>query len=189
MALFVTMGMWSNTRGQEFGDFGNFAIPGVDAGEPVEFSASFEVNEGKREGVLQVTATLSDPWYIYSITQQPGGPIKTEIEIKGDQCKLTGPFQSNKPPKVVKSVAFGDLPIEEHFGSVTWTAPIQLAEGVDAQALKLVIVINGQTCIENGSCKPISDEEVEVSLRDLLGRLLRRKKALIAMQIVMSLGR
>lgn len=168
LALFLTSGMWSSIRGQEFGDFGNFAIPGVDSGEPVEFSASFEINEGKKDGVLQVSATLSDPWYIYSVTQQPGGPIKTEIEIKGDQCKLAGPFQSDKPPKVVKSIAFGELPIEEHFGKVTWTAPIELAEGVEPQSLKLVIVINGQTCIENGSCKPINDEEVEVSFKGFI---------------------
>lgn len=162
-ALLLVSGITRNVNSQDFGDFGNFAIPGADSGEPVEFAASFEVTEGTRDGVLKVTATLSDPWYIYSVTQQPGGPLKTEIEVKGDQCKLTGPFQSDKAPKVVTSEVFKGIPIEEHFGKVTWTAPIQLAEGVDAKSLKLVVVINGQTCIENGSCKPISDEEVEAS--------------------------
>jgi len=153
----------SSSRAQEFGDFGNFSFPGADTGEPVEFSASFEIKEGKRDGQLKVTAKLSDPWYIYSVTQPPGGPLKTEIELKGKEGKLVGPFQSDKSPKVVTSEVFKGIPIEEHFGSVTWTAPLELAEGVDPKSLKLLVVINGQTCIENGSCKPISDVEIEAT--------------------------
>jgi thiol:disulfide interchange protein len=146
---------------QDFGGFGDFSFGGADGGEPVEFAADFEITEGGREGKLRVKATLSPPWYIYSVTQPPGGPLKTEIELKGDQAKLTGPFQASKPPKIVKSEVFKGIPIEEHFGEVTWTAPIEIAEGVKAEDLKLTVSINGQTCIENGSCKPISDKEVE----------------------------
>lgn len=166
LALLLTMSWGERLRSQEFGGFGDFGFAGGGTGEPVEFTASFEVKEGERDGVLQVTATLSDPWYIYSVTQAPGGPIKTVIKIAGEECKLTGPFQSDVPPKVVvNKLAFGDLPLEEHFGKVTWTAPIQLAEGVDASKVKLTAIINGQTCLEDGSCKPISNKEVEVSFK------------------------
>jgi suppressor for copper-sensitivity B len=158
----------SSATSQEFGGFGGFGLPSGDSGEPVEFAASFDIAEGKRTGSLKVTATLSDPWYIYSVTQQAGGPLKTEIEIQGEQCKLTGPFQANQPPKVVTSEVFKGIPIEEHFGSVIWTAPIELSEGVDPATVKLVVVINGQTCIENGSCKPISDQEVEATFAGFL---------------------
>ena len=159
----LASGLCSSSKAQEFGDFGNFSFPGVDTGEPVEFSASFEIKEGTRDGQLKVTAQLADPWYIYSVTQPPGGPLKTEIELRGKEGKLSGPFQSDKEPKVVESEVFKGIPIEEHFGRVTWTAPLELAEGVDPKSLKLVVVINGQTCIENGSCKPISDVEVEAT--------------------------
>jgi thiol:disulfide interchange protein len=159
----LASGLCPILKAQEFGDFGNFSFPGADTGEPVEFSASYEIKEGSRDGLLKVTAKLSDPWYIYSVTQAPGGPLKTEIELKGKEGKLTGPFQSDKAPKVVTSDVFKGIPIEEHFGSVTWAAPLELAEGVDPKSLKLLVVINGQTCIENGSCKPISDVEVEAT--------------------------
>lgn len=155
-------GTVASTSAQEFGfgDLGSF--PGADAGEPVEFSAEFKINEGKRDGVLQISATLADPWYIYSVTQPPGGPLKTRIDLKSADAKVTGPFQSDKAPKIVKSEVFKGIPIEEHFEKVTWSAPIELAEGVDAEKVKLTVIVNGQTCIENGSCKPINDEEVAV---------------------------
>lgn len=162
LLMLLVSGLSASARAQEFGDIDTFGLGGSAAfGEPVEFSASYEVNEGDRNGVLKVTATMSDPWHIYSVTQADGGPLKTEIEAKGNQFKFTGPFQSDKPPKVTTSDQYKGISIEEHFEKVTWTAPIELAEGIDPNSTQLVVLINGQTCIEGGSCKPISDEEVE----------------------------
>ena len=77
-----------------------------------------------RPGRLSITATIEPGWHIYSITQPPGGPLATKIEVKPPQgVRIVGEFQASPPPDSNKEPAFDNLTVETHHGTVTWSAP------------------------------------------------------------------
>ncbi len=68
-------------------------------------------------------------------------------------------------PHVTEKVEGFDVPVEEHEGTVVWSAPIQIAAGIDPENLTISMVFNGQTCSvspsgEPGSCQLLSRVKV-----------------------------
>lgn len=116
--------------------------------ELVTVSASFTADKQSRTGQLSITADIAENWHIYSITQAKGGPVRTQIKLDGStQYKLAGDFKPSKPPKKhVDEKAYPGLTLEEHAGSVTWMAPIELAAGVDPGQLKISGKLFAQSC-------------------------------------------
>ncbi|MBC8350809.1 MAG: hypothetical protein H8E66_02405 [Planctomycetes bacterium] len=138
-------------------------IPGLGGplgGDKATFSAEFQVVEGTRNGRLSVTATMEPTWHVYSVTQLAGGPQRSVIKLaSADQAAITGEFKPDAAPHV-KKYEFFDVPVEEHDGVVVWTAPIQLANGIDPAATELQVKFNGQVCQDKGSCIPIANKPV-----------------------------
>jgi len=138
-------------------------IPGLGSssgGEKATFSAEYRITEGSREGQVSVTATMEPQWHVYSVTQLPGGPMVSVIKLASSaQAAITGEFTPDVPPHI-KQYEFFDVPVEEHDGTVTWTAPIQLAEGVDPTKTDLQLKFNGQVCQDEGACIPIANKAV-----------------------------
>ena len=66
-----------------------------------------------------------------SITQADGGPIRTEIKVKPSPDFKVGPFSAVDKPDVHPEPEFKNLPVEKHVGKVTWSAPLEIAAGVD----------------------------------------------------------
>ena len=135
---------------------------GVPQGDTVEFSGEFKLKKDSLKGVLQLTATVDPLWHVFSITQKNGGPTPSTIVVaESEQYKVTGKFVANKKPHVHEVEEF-DVPVEEHEGTVIWTAPIEVKEGVDPKSLTFKMVYNGQTCESKplGSCKLLTDIEV-----------------------------
>ncbi len=95
------------------------------AGDPssdLQVSGKIELTRDGTQGILYVTAELGPDWHIYSVTQKAGGPMRTQVLLEpSSQIELSGPFQPDKPPKV-RRLEFYDVPIEEHYGRVTWSA-------------------------------------------------------------------
>ena len=157
--------------GQVFSAFGQegsqpFNVKGLSAqviggpgasSHPVTIEGVLYVAPGSRTGELAISAEIEDGWHIYSITQPKGGPIRTQIKLpKSDQYKLTGEFKASPPPKShVDQLAWPGLPLEEHYDRVTWTAPIELAEGGDATQLEISGKVYAQACEK--SCLPPED--------------------------------
>ena len=105
----------------------------------VKASAVFTAPAGGKPAILYITAEMAPGWHIYSITQPPGGPIKSRIKLaaSGDY-KIAGDFKPIQPPEVHHyDDIWPGLPVEEHEGSVTWSAPIELAAGVDPAKLQI----------------------------------------------------
>jgi thiol:disulfide interchange protein len=130
--------------------------------KPAEFSASFTVERDSRRGTLSLTANVEPEWHIYSLTQKPGGTMPSKITpAASTNYKLLGAFQPDRLPSI-KQVAVYPVPIEEHEGSVTWTAPIELAEGVKPESLTIELQYDGQVCKEgdDGLCIPIFGEKL-----------------------------
>ncbi len=136
--------------------------PGV-AGGDVSLSGEYKMAKGGRDGKLTITATVDAGWHLYSITQLPGGPQKTEIHVAAsEQYTLQGEFLSTPAPEIKKYDVY-DVPVEEHSGSVTWTAPFRVSENADIENLSFDVKLDGQICQESGSCIPFSDREVPIA--------------------------
>ncbi len=135
--------------------------PGGD-GDKVKFSAAFTVNKATRRGTLMVTAKIEPSWHIYSLTQPAGGPQKSELKAtKSPDVSLLGIFQADRQPHVMPPGIF-KVNSEEHDGTVNWSVPIEVTEGVDAESLQIEVTYSGQVCKDGpgGMCIPIFGEKI-----------------------------
>lgn len=145
------------------GDFENLGLPtvGVDlaipptagGGETVSYAAEYQIEKGTQKGRLEVTASIIPGYHTYSTTQPPGGPLPTEIQIKDDFAKATGPFTPDQDPEIGMDDSWPGLQIEEHYGQVTWTAPIEFTKEIQPESTKLTIQVDGLACQD--SCVPV----------------------------------
>ena len=131
-------------------------LDGPQEDDPVRVSAMFAPAEDQRPAALVITASIDPGYHIYSTTQAPGGPGATVIRpSESADYTLLGQFAPTTLPKSHVDYEIWDgLTIEEHVESVTWVAPIQLAEGVDPSALVLSGEIELQAC-QATTCVPL----------------------------------
>jgi thiol:disulfide interchange protein len=120
-----------------------------EGGEPATVTASFRIVEGTQRGTLAVAASIDPGWHVYSLTQPVGGPRATKIKVaEAVEFKQLGPFQPDRPPHI--RPPGGDNPfqvnVEEHEERVTWTAPIELTEGVQPEELRIGVDVEIQVC-------------------------------------------
>ncbi len=121
----------------------------------ISVSARFTIDGSGRKGRLAITAEMAPGWHVYSLTQRPGGPQRTEIRLEpSGQFRLAGAFASDKPPEV-RQLEFFPVPVEEHHDRVTWSAPIEVSEGAKPQGLRIAGRLGGQVCQEAGVCIPL----------------------------------
>lgn len=150
------------SQGGLFDQGGSFRSP-LAAGESLTVSASFTVKpqqpgdvNAAGEGEILVTADIAPDWHVYSITQPPGGPIATAVNVDAaadGAYKIAGPFRPDAPPEKRTLAVYGNLPLETHHGKVTWRAPLTFAAGVDPTRLEIKGTLKAQPCTET-SCLP-----------------------------------
>jgi len=122
--------------------------------DEVVVSAQILPAEGKQPVRLSITATVKKGWHIYSITQGPGGGKPAEILLdRSKQAALAKNFAATPAPKRYFDDVFKAI-VETHEGTVVWTAPLKLADGVDPSKLKLTGKVDLQACDEN-ACIPL----------------------------------
>ncbi|HID74590.1 MAG TPA: hypothetical protein EYP56_01185 [Planctomycetaceae bacterium] len=137
--------------GGQAGALGGF---GQSAQPVVRIESQFTPPAGGQPGRLFITAVIQDNWHIYSLTQPPGGPVASKIELEPSPAyKLIGPFRAYPPPEKKVEPLFDNLVVEGHQGRVTWHAPIELAPGVRAASLRIRGRVRAQPCDPN-SCLP-----------------------------------
>jgi thiol:disulfide interchange protein len=160
-ALVTSGTSWGQVRlGDALGGGGPLAGLEGDSGlaDPVTLSAQFSAASGDRPAVLAITADIASGWHVYSLTQPPGGPTKTRIEVTpSPQFKLLGEFRSYPAPssRVDNDVWVG-LTIEEHDGQVIWYAPIELSPVVDPSTLSISGQVRMLACKD--SCIPVNKD-------------------------------
>jgi thiol:disulfide interchange protein len=131
-----------------------------------KLEAGFTSPGPDRAAQLFVSATLPPGANTYSITQRPGGVVRTTIKLDAAaEGPVIGEFVAVTPAEVkFDNDAYPGLPLEEHFGKVKWVAPIQFAPGVRPES----VVINGkvkmQLCDKNGCVQP-TDYPFSATLR------------------------
>ncbi len=136
-------------------DLSGFGVGQQSLGQLVHVSAQLVGTGQPGAGELQVTARIAAGYHIYSVTQKPGGPRATRIELTPNaQFTLAGSFQPDQPPQThVEQAIWPDLPLEEHTGTVTWSVPLRLATGTDLTQLVVQGKFDTQACREN--CVPL----------------------------------
>jgi len=153
--------------GERFGGgkTGGLGLGAKGAATAVSVSAQFIAPQDDKPARLFITAKIRSGWHIYSITQAPGGPLRTRIKLApSSDFRVTGDFQASPPPeKKTQPEAFKDVVVEEHHGTVTWHAPIEIASGVDPAKLKIEGAVSAQTCDAN-SCYPPENYAFTASL-------------------------
>lgn len=132
-----------------------FKGPGT---KPVKFTATFSPVPGKSRVQLRVTAMIAPRNHLYSVTQKPGGPLATKITLASSvKLKSAGAWTPDKKPTIKESDIF-DVPMEEHHGTVTWTAAFEIPAGVSVETLKLQVKILGQACTDDlASCVEVRE--------------------------------
>ena len=139
--------------------FPEFSLNGLGdtAQEPVEMSAQY-VTDGNGQGRLEVEVTLSPTWHIYSTTQKTGGPTRTKILITSPTTvKALGGFVPDHEASKSVSSIYNGLTVEEHEGTVIWSAPIQIPAGFEDP---ITVTVNGLICKSGGDnrCMPVEEE-------------------------------
>ncbi len=151
---------------ESFQTLPSFAAPaGNDLfGAKVEFSGSYQIEEGTRRGTLSIRAVVQPGWHVYSTTQPAGGPRPMEIAVvTSPDFQVVGDFVPDRDPQIHSEPVFPGVRIEQFSDEVTWTAPISLADSAQADALQIHVVMNGQACATSGACELIADEQVTAS--------------------------
>ncbi len=127
---------------EELGGLGG----GGGSGEPMTLSASFKLIEGTQKGEISITAEIADGWYCYSL-KQVRPPTASKIRLKKrDQLKSLGAFNPDHEPKIIEKDEVFGIRIEKHDTFVTWTAPFEFPEGVDAKKTNIDLIYTGQVC-------------------------------------------
>ncbi len=131
--------------------------------ESATVSAKFTTPTADRPATLMITAKIARGRHTYSLTQPPGGPQPTTIELQpSPNYRQLSSFRSQPAPKAHQEDlgAGTSIKVEEHEGQVTWYAPIELTAGVDPKALEIRGSVHMQVCQTHGICEPVNKDFV-----------------------------
>jgi thiol:disulfide interchange protein len=104
---------------------------------PLKPSDNFEV---------QVHARIKEGWHLYSLTQQPGGPVATRITLPANQpFKLTAAIKS--PPPLTDSDPNFGVDTQFYENSVTFKLPVAVSDSANiSEKERLRVNVFFQTC-------------------------------------------
>ncbi len=108
---------------------------------------------------LRLSATMRDGWYIYSLTQPPGGPFRSSIALPD-----AGPLRSDgdieaPPPESHDDANFG-IVTEIYRRAVTFGIPARLSGSPQDTAL---VLVRFQTCNDT-TCLPPRTDTVRLAM-------------------------
>ena len=130
----------------------------------VSLEGAFTASASGETGELIIAAKIEPGWHIYSITQQPGGPIATRIDVSPPPgVRLTGDFIPSIAPDEKIEPIFDNLKVETHHGTVIWRAPIGFDAGVDPSNVEIAGTVTVQAC-DADTCLPPRDVPFTASL-------------------------
>ena len=121
------------------------SLTSANSNDPVTIKAQFKVHPASNTGLIEVTAQIAKGWHIYSLNQ-PEGAIATKISLgEIEAATLAGKFTPDQAPKKVYEDVL-EFVLEEHFGTVTFTAPIRFTEQAKPADLKIPVRFFYQAC-------------------------------------------
>ena len=173
-AFFVCLfGLWtgqvSNGLAQDESpfEFGGLIPNDEDDGPPYSFIGDFSATESSdagsnRTGQLNISLTIREGWHGYS-QKKLDGQSPTKIQVaESDDFKVVGPFVPDVAPEAGFDEDLGGEK-EEFFGTVTWSAPIEINAGVDVEQLGIEVRVRGQVCKKQ--CIPFNPNKATIVAR------------------------
>ncbi len=114
-----------------------------------------------QKATATLAARIADGWHVYSITQAPGGPVKTEISVPPDRIlKASGDVVGPKP-----QTAFDPnfkMNAEFYEKTVTFQVPVQIDASAKPGEVKGTIDVRFQACNDR-LCLPPTKVHVPVT--------------------------
>lgn len=94
---------------------------------------------------VQVTAKMDDGWHLYSLDQEPGGPIPTRIKMPEDQPFKLADTIDSPAPRVEMDPNFN---METQFfeEEVTFVLPVAVSAGATPGKQTVRVNVTYQTC-------------------------------------------
>jgi thiol:disulfide interchange protein len=168
------------------GDFGFGGAP--DADKILVFGA-FLAPQGDQPARLFVTAKLGPKWHVYSLTQPAGAVKATTIKLDpSDQYQLLGNFVPDRDPEVRQTEVY-DVPLEEHYSAVTFSAPMQVTPGVDLGQLRIGGELEGMLCHDELGCMRLADVNTKFVAQLATGRDAQDLLAMVPAAVAKSADR
>ena len=110
-----------------------------------------------------IAADIAEGWYIYSLTQKPGGPYPLRIQLTGaGDVGLRGAIKAPKP--VTKFDANFGIETQLHRGKPQFVVPVGVPAGASGGKRELLVAARYQACSET-LCLPPRTEKVALTLR------------------------
>ncbi|HEU4747389.1 MAG TPA: protein-disulfide reductase DsbD N-terminal domain-containing protein [Gemmatimonadaceae bacterium] len=133
----------------------------VGGGEPRTVTAGKAVN-------VVIQAEIAKGWYIYSLTQKPGGPFPLRIQLEGgDDVGVRGAVRAPRP--VIKFDPSFGIETQLHRGKPMFAVPLGVPAGALSGKRDLVLTARYQACSDT-LCLPPRTEKIAVSLRVVASR-------------------
>jgi len=109
----------------------------------------------KADGTLgvRVKAEIAPGYHLYSVTQQPGGPIPTSIMPAPNQPFKVNLIRAWPPPERVFDPKFG-METEYHLGSVVFEMSLRAEAGWLPGPREILLQVEYQLCDENTCLRP-----------------------------------
>ncbi|MEP7269923.1 MAG: protein-disulfide reductase DsbD N-terminal domain-containing protein [Acidobacteriota bacterium] len=124
--------------------------------DPIHWSIQLEAQQGPvKPGdklTVQVTAKMDEGWHLYSLDQEPGGPIPTRIRLPEDQLFKLSDTIDSPAPRVEMDPNFN---IETQFyeEEVTFNLPLVVVANAATGKHDLRVNVTYQTCTST-KCLP-----------------------------------
>ncbi len=104
---------------------------------------------------LEVVAEIAPAWHVYSLTQPPGGPVRTSITItQPASVVVEGAFVARPEPHRQREAAFDNLQVETHAERVTWTGTLLVPRSEGPLALTVSGSVTTQPCTDTSCLAP-----------------------------------
>ncbi len=134
----------------------NFRAPRDVGGDILTVAARIQSGPNGQPELI-VSAKINAGWHIYSVTQKPGGPKPTKIDLTGPAgFALAGTPTAAPAAESHQEPLFGGLTVESHAGQVAWTVPIAGPAGTDWATAVVSGKVNAQGCTDM-TCNPPRD--------------------------------
>src|SRR5262245_53389983 len=117
-----------------------------------------------------LTAQIDEGWYIYALSQKPGGPIPMHVALPKGASRFTlGAITTSTPAKRKFDPNF-QMETEIHQELASYDVKATLATGTPPGKNTLRLVVTFQTCNER-LCLPPKDEELAAEIGTGTGEL------------------
>lgn len=157
-----------NTSGQQAKPFAPFDAP-------YRLTSRIHLEKGANTGYLVFRVELKKGSHLYSLTQTGDIPPAKIVVENSLTFQLAGKFSPDRPPAVTEMDPVFGHRVEKHTGVVQFFAPIEIANGTDAETLAVSIAFDGLVCSDDNVCTRVSEPKIVAKFSGYFERTANRQ--------------